>query len=78
MKIEPLRENNIQGKSIEIFFSFVQFDSNEREREKERSNNERRRKKRDRSIWRCRASIPVPLACKASALPSELHPRDFS
>ncbi len=25
--------------------------------------------------WRCRASIPVPLACKASALPSELHPR---
>ena len=25
--------------------------------------------------WRCGASIPVPLACKASALPSELHPR---
>ena len=27
--------------------------------------------------WRCRASIPVPLACKASALPFELHPPDF-
>ena len=25
--------------------------------------------------WRCGASIPVPLACKAGALPSELHPR---
>ena len=25
--------------------------------------------------WRCGASIPVPLACKASALQSELHPR---
>ena len=24
--------------------------------------------------WRCGASIPVHLACKASALPSELHP----
>ena len=24
--------------------------------------------------WRCGASIPVPLACKASALPFELHP----
>ena len=24
--------------------------------------------------WRCGVSIPVPLACKASALPSELHP----
>ena len=27
--------------------------------------------------WRCRASIPVPLACKASALPFELHPPDI-
>ena len=26
-------------------------------------------------FWRCGASIPVPLACKASALPFELHPR---
>ncbi len=25
--------------------------------------------------WRRRVSIPVPLACKASALPFELHPR---
>ena len=25
--------------------------------------------------WTCGASIPVPLACKASTLPSELHPR---
>ena len=25
--------------------------------------------------WRCGASIPVPLACKAIALPSELHPQ---
>lgn len=24
--------------------------------------------------WRCGASIPVPLTCKASALPFELHP----
>ena len=24
--------------------------------------------------WRCRESNPVPLACKASALPYELHP----
>ena len=24
--------------------------------------------------WRCGVSIPVPLACKANALPSELHP----
>ena len=26
-------------------------------------------------FWRCRASIPVPIACEASALPFELHPR---
>ena len=26
-------------------------------------------------FWRCGVSIPVPLACKASALPFELHPR---
>ena len=26
-------------------------------------------------FWRCGASIPVPLACEASALPFELHPR---
>ena len=25
--------------------------------------------------WRCGGSNPVPLACKASALPFELHPR---
>ena len=25
--------------------------------------------------WRCRASIPVPLACGASDLPIDLHPR---
>ena len=24
--------------------------------------------------WRCGVSIPVPLACKANALPYELHP----
>ena len=30
-------------------------------------------------FWRCGASIPVPLACKGSALPFELHPRnDFA
>ena len=30
-------------------------------------------------FWRCGASIPVPLACKASALPFELHSRnDFA
>jgi hypothetical protein len=28
-----------------------------------------------RDFWRCRGSNPVPLACKASALPFELHPR---
>ena len=27
-----------------------------------------------RRFWRCGASIPVPLACEASALPFELHP----
>ena len=27
-------------------------------------------------FWRCWALIPVPLACKASALPFELHPRN--
>ena len=26
-------------------------------------------------FWRCGASIPVPLACEARALPLELHPR---
>ena len=26
-------------------------------------------------FWRCGALIPVPLACKASALPFEIHPR---
>ena len=26
------------------------------------------------ALWRCRESNPVPLACKASALPYELHP----
>jgi hypothetical protein len=26
--------------------------------------------------WKCRVSIPVPLACKASALPFELHPHE--
>ncbi|CAK7324169.1 unnamed protein product [Dovyalis caffra] len=26
-------------------------------------------------IWRCGESNPVPLACEASALPYELHPR---
>ncbi|CAF2113671.1 unnamed protein product, partial [Brassica napus] len=25
--------------------------------------------------WRCGVSNPVPLACKASALPFELHPQ---
>jgi hypothetical protein len=25
-------------------------------------------------LWRCRVSIPVPRACKARALPIELHP----
>ena len=30
-------------------------------------------------FWRCGSSIPVPLACKASALPFELRPRnDFA
>ena len=28
-------------------------------------------------FWRCGASIPVPLACCASALPFELHPRSL-
>ncbi len=28
-----------------------------------------------KGTWRRRVSIPVPLACKASALPFELHPR---
>ena len=27
-----------------------------------------------KTYWRCRGSNPVPLACKASALPFELHP----
>ena len=27
-----------------------------------------------KKLWRCRGSNPVPLACKASALPFELHP----
>ena len=29
---------------------------------------------RRKGHWRCRVSIPVLLTCKASALPSELHP----
>jgi hypothetical protein len=28
-----------------------------------------------RSMWRCGDSNPVPPACKAGALPSELHPQ---
>ena len=31
--------------------------------------------KKKGKIWRCGGSNPVPLACKASALPFELHPR---
>jgi hypothetical protein len=27
------------------------------------------------NLWRCRVSIPVPRACKARALPIELHPQ---
>ena len=30
------------------------------------------------SEWRCRVSIPVPVACKATALPIELHPLNDS
>ena len=30
-----------------------------------------------KKTWRCRGSNPVPLACKASALPFELHPLDW-
>ena len=30
--------------------------------------------KKKGKIWRCGGSNPVPLACKASALPFELHP----
>jgi hypothetical protein len=29
----------------------------------------------DKKKWRCGGSNPVPLACKASALPFELHPQ---
>ena len=29
------------------------------------------------ALWRSGASIPVPLACKASALPFELHPHSL-
>jgi hypothetical protein len=29
----------------------------------------------EKRIWRSRVSIPVPPACKAGALPFELHPR---
>ena len=32
------------------------------------------RNKKISKRWRCGVSIPVPLACKANALPSELHP----
>lgn len=32
-------------------------------------------KNHNNRVWRRRVSIPVPLACKASALPFELHPR---
>ena len=32
-------------------------------------------KKKKIETWRCGGSNPVPLACKASALPFELHPR---
>ncbi len=35
------------------------------------------RTKRTKKTWRRRASIPVPLACKANALPFELHPPDI-
>ena len=31
-------------------------------------------KKLQPQIWSCRGSIPVPLTCKASALPFELQP----
>ena len=30
---------------------------------------------RPKKVWRSRVSIPVPPACKAGALPFELHPR---
>ena len=30
--------------------------------------------KKRKKEWRCGVSIPVPLACEANALPSELHP----
>ena len=46
----------------------------EEKREDIRSLVEQEKKENDSTLWRCRASIPVPLACKASALPSELHP----
>ena len=32
------------------------------------------RNKKISKRWRCGVSIPVPLACKANALPYELHP----
>jgi hypothetical protein len=35
----------------------------------------KRTKKKKRGVWRCGESNPVPLACEASALPYELHPR---
>src|SRR5450759_858978 len=33
------------------------------------------REARPHAMWRCGGSNPVPPACKAGALPSELHPR---
>ena len=33
-----------------------------------------RSKKKNLKKWRSRVSIPVPSACKADALPFELHP----
>ena len=33
---------------------------------------------RPKKVWRSRVSIPVPPACKAGALPFELHPRQSS
>ncbi len=71
--------------NTEPLFSFVQFDSVVQHEIKFNIKNvfpihayiikEKEKKKKRYVEWRCRASIPVPLACKASALPSELHPR---
>ena len=45
-----------------------------KERKRERKTPKKGRERRTKTFWRMRASIPLPLECKSSALPFELIP----